>query len=148
MKRPRVFAALAALLTAVSFSALAAPAGANSGERCSPKTLQGSYLYMIQGYRDGSPYASSGFLSFDGAGKATVLWTSSVERSQRFTTGTYTLDANCSGSMALDVTTVNHFYIAPSGDTLRFVRVSGDGVIATEATRVSRELLAKPMAQP
>jgi hypothetical protein len=99
MKMPRLFTVLATLLTVVSFSALAAPPEVPAGERCSPTTLQGSYLYTIQGYRDAKPYASSGILSFDGAGNAAVLWTSSVERAQRFTTGTYTLNDNCSGSM-------------------------------------------------
>ncbi|SCZ67846.1 hypothetical protein [Thiohalomonas denitrificans] len=147
MNKPVLLASVITLFTATSFNAMAAPVD-KSPDRCSAQTLQGSYLYSIQGYRDGKPYASGGFMSFDGAGKATVLWTSSVERAQRFTTGSYTVDENCSGSMILDVTTVNHFYIAPSGDYLEFVRVSGNGVIATDAKRVSRDLLATQPSRP
>lgn len=110
---------------------------------CSVDTLKGSYTYSIQGYREGKPYASAGFMSFNGSGQAAVMWTSSVERKQLFTTGTYTLNSNCSGQMTLDVTTVNNFYISPSGESFTFVRVSGDGVIGTDARRVTRELIIK-----
>ncbi len=147
MNKSALLAFVTTLLAATSFNVLAAQ-DETPPDRCSLQTLQGSYLYSLQGYRDGKPYASSGFLAFDGAGKATVLWTSSVERAQRFTTGSYTMGANCSGSMTLDVTTVNHFYIAPSGDFFHFVRISGDGVIATEARRVSRGLLARQPIRP
>lgn len=110
-------------------------------EACSLATLKGSYTYRIQGYRDGKPYASSGFFSFDGKGQVLNLYANSVEREQRLASGTYRLDETCAGSMTLDETTVNQFYVSPAGDGFVFVRVSGDGVIGTESRRVTRELL-------
>lgn len=113
----------------------------NGEPPCSPETVQGTYTYHIQGYRDGKPYASGGFFSFDGKGRLLNLYTNSVARKESLATGTYTLDRRCSGSMTLDGTTVNRFYVAPSGEDFIFVRVSGDGVIGTQARRVTRELL-------
>jgi hypothetical protein len=138
-----------ALLYAVTFSVLAAGASAKSFAAppeayCSLKTLSGSYIYSIQGYRGGKAYASSGLFSFDGAGQIAIIYTSSIERKQLFTTGTYTVNGNCSGSMTLAAgTTVNNFYLSPTGDSFNFVRVSQDDVIGTEAKRVSPALIVK-----
>lgn len=137
------------VLYAVTFSILAAGASAKSFAAppeayCSLKTLSGSYIYSIQGYRGGKAYASSGLFSFDGAGQIAIIYTSSIERTQLFTTGTYTVNGNCSGSMTLAAgTTVNNFYLSPTGDSFNFVRVSQDDVIGTQAKRVSRALIVK-----
>jgi hypothetical protein len=145
MRKTALFiAALCILAAGVSFRSSAAPTQQPAEAYCSLKTLGGSYTYSIQGYRGGKPYASSGLFSFDGAGQVAILYTSSIERTQLFTTGTYTVDGNCSGSMTLAAATVvNHFYLSPTGDSFNFVRVSQDDVIGTEARRVSRKLIAK-----
>ena len=144
MKKTALFtAALSLLLAGASLESSAALAE-QAHAFCSLKTLKGSYAYSIQGYRGGQPYASSGLFSFDGAGQAAIIYTSSIERTQLATTGTYTVNANCSGSMMLAASTVvNNFYLSPSGDSFNFVRVSADDVIGTEARRVSRELIVK-----
>lgn len=144
VKKAALFtAALSLLIAGASLQSSAAPVGQASAF-CSLKTLKGSYAYSIQGYRGGKPYASSGLFSFDGAGRAAIIYTSSIERTQLATTGTYTVNGNCSGSMTLAASTVvNNFYLSPSGDSFNFVRVSADDVIGTEARRVSRELIVK-----
>jgi hypothetical protein len=143
MKKTALLAAASILVAGTSFNSFAAPAEASSAY-CSLKTLKGSYAYSIQGYRSGRPYASSGLFAFDGAGQVTILYTSSIERKQLITTGSYTVDGNCSGSMTLaGATVVNNFYLSPSGDRFNFVRVSDDDVIGTEARRVSQKLLVK-----
>jgi hypothetical protein len=135
-------AALSTLLATASFNTSAA--APQDKAYCSLKTLKGSYVYSIQGYRGGEPYASSGMFTFNGAGDAGVLYTSSIERTQLFVTGTYTVNGDCSGTMILaDKTVVNNFYLSPSGDSFNFMRVSSNDVIGTEARRVSRELLVK-----
>lgn len=138
-----VFAeAFGVLIVAVSLDSSAQ--SENRPETCSQKTLTGTYIYSIQGYRGGQPYASSGLLSFDGEGKVRVLYTSSIERTQLSTDGTYSVQGNCSGSMTLaGGTVVNNFYLSPDGDSVHFVRVSADDVIGTEAKRVSPALIAK-----
>lgn len=136
-------AAFSILVAGTGFDSSAAPAEP-SPVYCSLKTLKGSYAYSIQGYRGGQAYASSGLFAFDGAGQVTILYTSSIERKQLVTTGTYTVDGNCSGSMTLAAATVvNNFYLSPTGDRFNFVRVSDDDVIGTEALRVSHKLLVK-----
>ena len=132
------------LLAAASFNTSAEPIEQHEKAYCSLKTLTGTYPYSIQGYRGGRPYASSGMFSFNGAGQVAIIYTSSIERTQLFVTGTYTVDGNCSGTMTLaDKTVVNNFYLSPTGDSFNFVRVSSDDVIGTEARRVSRELMVK-----
>lgn len=137
-------AVIGILLAGASLNISAEPFEQHEKAYCSLKTLKGSYIYSIQGYRGGRPYASSGTFSFNGAGEAAVLYTSSIERTQLFVTGTYTVDGNCSGTMILaDKTVVNNFYLSPTGESFNFVRVSSDDVIGTEARRVSRELIVK-----
>ena len=136
--------AFSILLAGASFNTSAEPIERHEKAYCSLKTLKGSYAYSIQGYRGGRPYASSGLYSFNGAGEVAIIYTSSIERTQLFVTGTYTVDGNCSGSMTLaDKTVVNNFYLSPTGESFNFVRVSSDDVIGTEARRVSRELIVK-----
>lgn len=136
--------ALSILVAGASFKSSAAPTQQPAEAHCSLKTLKGSYTYSIQGYRGGQPYASSGLFSFDGAGQVAIIYTSSIERIQLSTTGTYTVGGNCSGSMTLaGATVVNNFYLSPTGDSFNFVRVSADDVIGTVAKRVTRELIVK-----
>ncbi|HEY0720702.1 MAG TPA: hypothetical protein VGE50_05565 [Gammaproteobacteria bacterium] len=135
-------AAFSTLLAVASFNTSAAEP--QDKAHCSLKTLKGSYAYSIQGYRGGEPYASSGLFTFNGAGGVGVLYTSSIERTQLFVTGSYMVNGDCSGTMTLaDKTVVNNFYLSPSGDSFNFTRVSSNDVIGTEARRVSRELLVK-----
>jgi len=143
MRKTALFtAALSMLVAGTSFQSSAAPIQPPAEAYCSLKTLKGSYIYSIQGYRGGQAYASSGLFSFDGAGQVAIIYTSSIERTQLSTTGTYTVDGNCSGSMTLAAATVvNNFYLSPSGDSFNFVRVSADDVIGTEAKRVNRGLI-------
>ncbi|MGE5321163.1 MAG: hypothetical protein ACM3KD_13345 [Hyphomicrobiaceae bacterium] len=141
-KRSLFVAAFSILVVGASFKSSAAPIE-QPAAYCSIKTLKGSYTYSIQGYRGGQPYASSGLFSFNGAGKVAIIYTSSIERTQLSTTGTYTVNDDCSGSMTLAATTVNNFYLSPTGDSFNFVRVSQDDVIGTEARRVSRKLMVK-----
>jgi hypothetical protein len=144
MRKTVLFVAAFSILAAGAHLDSTAAAVEQPPAYCSLNTLKGSYTYSIQGYRGGRPYASSGIFSFDGAGKVAIIYTSSIERTQLFTTGTYTVDGNCSGSMSLAAaTTVNNFYLSPSGDSFNFVRVSEDDVIGTEARRVSRKLIVK-----
>ena len=136
-------AALSILVVGASFKSSAATSAGSPEAYCALKTLKGSYTYSIQGYREGKSYASSGLMSFDGAGKVALIYTSSIERTQLSITGTYIVNGNCSGSMTLATTTVNNFYLSPTGDSFNFVRVSGDDFIGTETKRVSRKLIVK-----
>ena len=141
MKTSALLAVLSFLVAAASLESAAAPMEKTRQAYCSLKTLDGSYIYSAHGYLEGKPYASSGIMSFNGAGKIALIYTRSVERTQLATTGTYTVAANCSGSMKLATGTVNDFYLSPTGDSFSWVR-STDAV-GGEAKRVSQELIAR-----
>jgi hypothetical protein len=91
-------AALSILVVGVSFKSSAAPSTGPPEAYCSLKTLKGSYTYSIQGYREGKPYASSGLMSFDGAGIVALIYTSSIERTQLSITGTQLLRFDDTGN--------------------------------------------------
>lgn len=135
-RKVTLLAVVGILIAGSSFSA-------SADAYCSLKTLKGSYTYSNQGFREGQPYASSGIMSFDGAGAVWNVYTSSVERKQLSTKGTYTVDGNCTGSIAFDTGSVNHLYLNPTGDNFNFMRASKEAVIGSEARRVSRELIVK-----
>ncbi len=110
---------------------------------CSLKTLTGTYVYSFQGDRGGQPFASSGLLSFNGAGQLTGILTDSDTRQQASTTGTYIVNSDCSGTLTLVTGTKSNIYLSPLGDVFRFVRIAGDDVIASDAQRVSLQLIVK-----
>ncbi len=139
MKKNALFAA-GALLLAVSLPSFA---DEETRETCAVETLRGSYLYLTQGYFEGQPYASSGIMSFNGTGQVTLIYTRSIERAQLYTNGTYTLNANCSGSMKLATGTVNDFYVSPAGDSFNWVRGTGHGAVGGEAKRVTLGQIVK-----
>lgn len=111
--------------------------------KCSIATLEGSYIYWAQGYLDKEPYASAGIMSFNGKGQVVLQYTRSLERKELTTKGTYTVTENCSGSMQLETGTINQFYLAPNGDSFKWVRMTGEGAVGGEADRTTRGLIAK-----
>ncbi len=132
------------LVVGVSFKLSSAPIEETTETACSLATLMGTYVYSNQGYRGGQPYASSGLLSFNGTGQIVNIFTNSDTREQSSTTGAYTVDNNCTGTITLVTgSTKSNIYLSPNGDVFRFVRVSGDDVIASEAQRVSKQLIIK-----
>lgn len=143
MNRTELLGAVFGTFALGTVSAASAETDNGAEESCSQETLEGSYTYILQGHRDGRPYASAGLFSFDGAGNIAITYTSSVERTQLTVAGTYTVAPDCTGSMQLATDTVNNFYLSPNGDGFAFVRTSGDGVLATQATRVTRHRLVQ-----
>ncbi len=110
---------------------------------CSIATLEGSYIYWAQGYLDKEPYASAGIMSFDGKGRIALRYTRSLERKELTTKGTYTVMENCSGTMQLGTGTVNQFYLAPNGNSFKWVRMTGEGAVGGEADRATQSLIVK-----
>ena len=143
MSRSPLYAAtaLGGLLLGVSTTAIG-QMDAHAAE-CALDTLSGSYLYWTQGSLDGAPYASSGIMTFDGKGRVALLYTRTVEREQRVTDGTYTIESNCSGAMRLATGTVNAFYVGPAGDIFKWVRLTGEGAVGGEAERVTRGMIVR-----
>ena len=114
-----------------------------ASEPCGLKTIKGSYIFYIQGYRENQPYASSGMLSFNGKGQVAFATTRSTQPVSIPGNGTYTLGADCQGTMSLSSGNQYNLYTGPSGTKFTIVRTSGNDVIATEANRVTRDLILK-----
>lgn len=114
-----------------------------ANEPCGLKTIKGSYIFYIQGYRENQPYASSGMLSFNGKGQVAFATTRSTQPVSIPGNGTYTLGADCQGTMSLSSGNQYNLYTGPTGTKFTIVRTSGNDVIATEANRVTRDLILK-----
>jgi hypothetical protein len=149
--------ACASATAAVVFvnSASADSQGGRQPSTCSLATLNGTYLFRGDGEHfeaDGSsaPVAYAGHLHFNGAGKIDkgIISTrvGSFVDSRRSFDGTYTVDANCSGTFSPNDPThppvTFDLFTSPSGDKYTYLQTDlfNDvyDVDATIAERVSR----------
>ncbi len=118
---PRIVVAAVATLL---FSSLAIPASAQG--RCSNASLLGSYAFQVDGTNVNGPFAAVGQNSYDGKGRlnGVILISSNGAIIPAKYTGTYTLNADCTGikSAALDIgLTVNFYFVVDSN--LREIRM-------------------------
>jgi len=126
-----VVAAVAALL----LSSLATQLSAQ--ERCSAASLKGSYAFRVDGTNVSNPYVPAGPFSavgrntYDGLGHMTgvILVSSNGAMIPASYTGTYTLDADCTGSKsaALNIGLTVDFYFVVDNN------LRGIEMIATQA---------------
>ena len=109
---------------------------------CTDASLHGSYGYSFDGTVIGiGPTAGSGVITFDGTGQMSDADTLSLNGTiiPRTLTGTYTVQANCTGSVTLEVSTGDLFHLAfvsvDSGRELRFIQTDAGTVITGAAIR-------------
>jgi hypothetical protein len=112
---------------------------ASSRAKCSVATLKGTYLFAQNGVRiknnDQRPFALAGYDVFDGQGEvkgiASGNFNGEVFRNDRFT-GTYTVKANCTGTLTIRDGAATHgdIFIAPDGSKFAFVRTDPEDVAA------------------
>src|SRR5215218_9394286 len=111
-----------------------------SGAKCSVATLKGTYLFAQNGVRiknnDQRPFAIAGYDVFDGQGEVKGVdsgnFNGEVFHNDRFT-GTYTVKANCTGTLTVRDGDVIHgdMFIAPDGSKFAFVRTDPEFVGAS-----------------
>lgn len=146
--RVRVALAVPALLVAVASggATMAGTASAASHRQCATATLSGTYLFAGDGLSISggarTPLAFAGSERFDGAGH--VAGTNSfsfggVATRRAGFTGTYTLAANCSGTLTIGNNLHFDFYASPNGDQFDYVQTDAGTVSATTEHRVSRK---------
>ena len=125
----------AALLTTVG-AGYAKDENASSRAKCSKATLKGTYLFAfngveIKGNSDQLPFAIAGYDVFDGNGEVRGVSSGNfggeVFRKDPFT-GTYTVKANCTGTVAYRDGPQIDVFIAPDGSKLAFVRTDPEFV--------------------
>ena len=124
------------LLVVVGAAALLTPVGAgyakdenaSSRAKCSEATLKGTYLFAQNGVEikgdEQRPVAIAGYEVFDGNGKVKGVDSSNfngeITRNERFS-GTYTVNADCTGTATYSDGTRYDQFIAPDGSILTFV---------------------------
>jgi hypothetical protein len=107
--------------------------------KCSEATLDGTYLFAQNGVEikgnDQRPFAIAGYDVFDGNGKVRGVSSGNfggeVFRKDPFT-GTYTVKANCTGSVTFKegAATQGDVFVAPDGSMFTFVRTNPEIVSA------------------
>ena len=113
---------------------------ASSRAKCSVATLEGTYLFAENGVEikgdEQRPYAIAGYDVFDGQGEvkgvASGNFNGEVFRKDPFT-GTYTVKANCTGTVTFRDGEAIHgdIFIAPDGSQFAFVRTDPEFVGAS-----------------
>jgi hypothetical protein len=130
MNRLFVVAGAAGLLAftfASSGPSVAASGGGDQGQRCSLRSLNGTYAAEQSGWvGSGStrvPYSEAGYVRLDGRGHIQGASTFSLDGAigSHSITGTYTVDPDtCTGDAVTDIGTF-HFAIGDNGKQTRFV---------------------------
>jgi hypothetical protein len=118
---------------------------ASSRAKCSEATLEGTYLFAQNGVEikgnDQRPFAIAGYDVFDGNGKvkghASTNFNGKITRSKEPLPGTYTLKANCTGTLTFRDGTRYDMFIAPDGSMFTFVHTNPELVSASFEQRGS-----------
>ena len=121
---------------------LVGSAGAFPGPSCTRAALRGQYTYTAAGIdNDGNAIAETGIDLYKGDGTMTGEYsgsTAGVIVSNSTYTGTYTVSANCSGTLTLNDGSHYDFYMAPSGDSFNWIETDTGYTFQGPETRVSK----------
>ena len=135
MNRKGLWAGSVALILLVVGAAALTTVGAGyakdenaSRAKCSEATLKGTYLFAQNGVEikgdEQRPVAIAGYEVFDGNGKVKGVDSSNfngeITRNERFS-GTYSVNADCTGTATYSDGTRYDQFIAPDGSILTFV---------------------------
>ena len=145
MNRMGLWAACVVLILLVVGAAALTTVGAGYAKdedsakaKCSEATLHGTYLFAQNGVEikgnDQRPFAIAGYDVFDGNGKvkghASANFNGKITRSKEPLPGTYTLKANCTGTLTFTNGTRYDIFIAPDGSMFTFVHTNPELVSA------------------
>jgi hypothetical protein len=108
-----------------------AAARAAARERCDLGTLRGTYMGanagVVTGGADKGPFAAAEFQWFDGNGNIEGVFSANysrnITRKAKFT-GTYTVDADCTGTVTLTDDTQYRLFIDPDGSMFAWVQTN------------------------
>lgn len=131
-------------------AAAAAACGSAQARTCGESTLEGLYVFSATGYNIvqgvAQPKAVTEFIRFNGDGTVTVLAAVAslngvILRPPPNGTGTYTVAAECTGSLQFDDPrhTAFDLFITPGGDQIYMNQTGGavPGVLQGTARRLS-----------
>src|SRR5215211_26062 len=146
MKRSAIWAAgVVLVLLVVGAGVLAGGAGyaKNDGDenavaKCSKATLHGTYLFAQDGVditgNDQKPFAIAGMEKYDGNGKVKAVisanFNGDVVRHESIP-GTYTVKADCTGTVTYGPTEALDVFIAPNGSMFTFVQIKPSDAVTS-----------------
>ena len=102
----------------------------NAVAKCSKATLHGTYLFahdgVVTGGPDKGPFAVAGYDVFDGNGKLDTVFSANfsgqITRKEHAPTSTYTVKADCTGTITSTDGSQSDLFIAPDGSMFTFVQ--------------------------
>jgi hypothetical protein len=101
-----------------------------AGAKCSVATLNGTYLFAQDGAvikgKFQRPFALAGYDVFDGNGKVDAVFSANFNGDiirKEHASGTYTVKADCTGTVTYAGGTQVDLFIAPDGSMYTFVRI-------------------------
>lgn len=106
---------------------------------CSLETLSGTYTYWAQGVdAEGNVLAEVGQEVFDGQGNIATLLSTAGAEGVTADTGTYTVNADCTGTSTYASGSSYTMHIAPTGENFVFASAQAGVVVAGENSRVAQ----------
>jgi hypothetical protein len=122
-----------------------------SGAKCSEATLEGTYLLAYNGVElkgnDQRPFALAGYDVYDGNGKVKTVFSSNfngeVSRNETLS-GTYSVKADCTGTLTFEDGTRFDVFIAPDGSKFMFVQTKPSELVAA---RDNQQVTAKRVGE-
>lgn len=125
--------------SAQGYALISAAAGAQPGQGCSERTVEGPYAFAIQGNVGGiGPVAAAGTTSFDGEGATSIdgffATTTGAPAVRAVIHGSYTVEPDCTGSAT---------YSIPLPGLLGFTQLRFNGVIVNHGDEI-RYLITTP----
>ena len=146
---------VALILLVVGAAALLTTVGAGyaknedaSRAKCSEATLDGTYVFAyngveLKGNNDQRPFALAGYDVYDGNGKVKTVFSSNfngeVSRNETLS-GTYSVKADCTGTLTFEDGTRFDLFIAPDGSKFMFVQTKPSELVAA---RDNQQVTAK-----
>jgi hypothetical protein len=124
-----------------------AAAGAAARATCDEDTLHGTYIGandgVVTGGADKGPFAAAEFQWFDGNGNTEGVFSANysrnITRKAKFS-GTYTVNADCTGTVRLTDDTRYDLFIAPDGSMFAWVQTYPPrSVVSGVEQRVTRQ---------
>ena len=112
---------------------------ASSRAKCSKATLHGTYPFAfdgveIKGNNGQAPFATAGYAVFDGNGKekgvASSNFNGEVTRKESIS-GTYTVKADCTGTLTFADGSQIDLFIAPDGSMFTFVQTKPSELVGS-----------------
>jgi hypothetical protein len=130
------------ILLVVGAGVLTVGAGYAKGEntskaKCSEATLKGTYLFAGDGVAikgdDQLPFSYAGYEVFDGNGKVKQVLTLNINGKKvihkETLSGTYSVEADCTGTATYSDGTREDQFIAPDGSQLTFVQTKPSEIV-------------------